>query len=156
MSKQDKFPQALFDYWRDLIGQQQVSLPALAKLVSCQNVSDDRRVNCIKEAAKLFQKTHDQVDQVRWIDTMATVGYFATNENLSRRTFVPLVEQAARLLDTSYFNDAYVAYITNDSRIACFNNKPLSQKALTIYATLKFPLGQAVITQHYRDTLAFL
>lgn len=105
-----------------------------------------------------MQKNDQDINQVKEIVApIASLGYFAACENLSRRTFVPLIETSLKYTQSlSHFTHHYQQYITNVSSEPSFEDKPLSQKALTIYATLKFTLGQQVVEQYYQPTLQFL
>ncbi|KAG1310778.1 hypothetical protein G6F64_004314 [Rhizopus arrhizus] len=101
-----------------------------------------------------------ELEQVRDIvEPIASLGHFAAQENLSRRTFVPLIEACSNCLKNDkefQFNTLYTKYISEHVTEPSFEGKPISQKALTIYAMLKFKLGQDVITNNFCGTLEYL
>lgn len=92
------------------------------------------------------------------VEPIASLGYFAACENLSRRTFVPLIEAAIQCTgqENITFTKYYMQYTTDNSTEYSFEGKPLSQRALTIYATLRFPLGHDLIVSTYQHTLQYL
>lgn len=111
----------------------------------------------VANAAKL--QPHE-ILQIKFIvEPIASLGYFAACENLSRRTFIPLIEASYKCTSGTdvKLRDYYMQYTSNSSNNEpSFEGKPLSQKALTIYATLNFPLGHDLIVNNYRHTLQFL
>jgi hypothetical protein len=160
----------------------------LEKLIACQDATYERQASCIKEAGKRYiiriangvsilttyftivkgmQKNVSAMDKLEayelqqiksLVEPIASLGYFAACENLSRRTFVPLIEAAIRCTgqENIMFKNYYMEYTSNESTEYSFQGKPLSQKALTIYATLSFPLGRDSIVSSYQHTLQFL
>ncbi|KAL9548457.1 hypothetical protein MBANPS3_005670 [Mucor bainieri] len=173
-----KLPAPLFVSWQAIVSdymQQHVNeeltpvVVSLQKLISAQDASYDKQAACIKESVKLMQKNVALMDrlqphdilQIKYIvEPMASLGYFAACENLSRRTFIPLIEASFKCTSGTdvKLKDYYMQYtsLDNDRSEPSFADKPLSQKALTIYATLKFPLGHDLIVDTYRHTLQFL
>lgn len=112
-----------------------------------------------KNVANLDKLQPHEVLQIKSIvEPIASLGYFAASENLSRRTFVPLIEASHKCTNEANFKlkNYYIQYIASNSPEPSFEEKPLSQKALAIYATLKFPLGYDLIISTYRQTLEFL
>lgn len=101
----------------------------------------------------------EELQQIKaLVEPIASLGYFAACENLSRRTFVPLIEAAIQCTgkDDIMFKDYYMQYTSTTCAEQSFEGKPLSQRALTIYATLSFPLGRSLIIDNYQHTLDFL
>lgn len=94
------------------------------------------------------------------VEPIASLGYFAACENLSRRTFVPLIEACVKCLKSCTteikFKHYFMQYLSNHPEESSFQDKPLSQKALTVYATLRFSLGHEMIVENYHHTLQFL
>lgn len=101
----------------------------------------------------------EELQQIKaLVEPIASLGYFAACENLSRRTFVPLIETAIQCTgkDNIMFRQYYMQYTSTESTEQSFEGKPLSQRALTIYATLSFPLGRSLIIDTYQHTLQYL
>ncbi|RCH98462.1 hypothetical protein CU097_011572 [Rhizopus azygosporus] len=166
-----RLPKVLFNSWAALVDKYFEAHPndkpiapviPLQRLISLGNAPWNKQVACIKESAKLLQKLLDQpseteLDQVRHlVDPIASLGYFAAQENLSRRMFVPMIESCAKYLKDSFFKSYYTKYIMDKTTEPCFEDKPLSQKALTIYAMSKYPLGQQVIADYFYETLEYM
>ncbi|KAI9474087.1 MAG: putative death-receptor fusion protein-domain-containing protein [Benjaminiella poitrasii] len=172
-----KFPKTLFSKWRNII-QDYVkthdsiklipAVIALQKLTTFEDATYDRQATCIKEAVKLMQKNVNSIEKLQseeleqiqlLVEPIASLGYFAACENLSRRAFVPLIESAVRCIKEPkdiFFRRYYLQYTTTTATRSIFDEKPLAERALTIYATLKFPLGHGVIVENYEHTLRFL
>lgn len=124
--------------------------------------------NMLHTLVKAMQKNVNSLDKLQpeelhqikaLVEPIASLGYFAACENLSRRTFVPLIEAAIQCTgqDNIMFKHYYMQYISTESTDEqSFEGKPLSQRALTIYATLSFPLGRDLIIEKYQHTLGFL
>jgi hypothetical protein len=95
----------------------------------------------------------DQIEKL--VTPLAVMGYFGAEENLSRRTFIPIIEACSQIVGKA---DALVVYYHKylDTSDSDFNDKPYSQKALAIYATLSFQLGHQLVVDHYVETLQFL
>jgi hypothetical protein len=114
-----------------------------------------------KNVSLAEQLNDSELQQIRHlVEPIASLGYFAACENLSRRTFVPLIEACIKCLQNNttdiQFKHYYMQYTSNNPEESSFKDKPLSQKALTVYATLRFPLGHDMIVENYRHTLEFL
>ncbi|KAI9246127.1 putative death-receptor fusion protein-domain-containing protein [Sporodiniella umbellata] len=174
-AKPVKLPKSLFDSWRTIIDEycqkspgRKLIAPAvtLQKLASLKDASWDKQAACIKESTKLLQKalskelSDTDLEQIRdLVEPIVSLGHFAAQENLSRRTFVPLVEVCVSCLNVeneTYFNKYYKKYISEKNTEPCFEGKPVSQKALTLYAMAKFNLGQTVIVNNFCTTLEYL
>ncbi|OAD04769.1 hypothetical protein MUCCIDRAFT_79865 [Mucor lusitanicus CBS 277.49] len=171
-----KLPAPLFVSWQAIVSEyvhQHVNeelipvVVSLQKLISAEDASYDKQAACIKESVKLMQKNvayaarlqPHEILQIKFIvEPVASLGYFAACENLSRRTFIPLIEAAYKCTSGTdvKLKDYYMQYTSNVHSEPSFEGKPLSQKALAIYATLKFPLGHDLIVDTYRHTLQFL
>ncbi|GAA5795031.1 hypothetical protein HPULCUR_000382 [Helicostylum pulchrum] len=182
-----KLPSQLFTSWKTIIDNyvsvnKTKLIPVvltLEKLIGCQEANYDQQARCIKEAVyddsklkyinlvKAMQKNVNNLDKLRpqdlqqiksIVEPIASLGYFGACENLSRRTFVPLLEASIQCTgnDNITFNKYYMQYISNQSREPTFDGKPLSQRALTIYATLSFNLGRNLIIENYQHTLKYL
>jgi hypothetical protein len=113
-----------------------------------------------KNVANATKLEPHEILQIKFIvEVIASLGYFAACENLSRRTFIPLIEASYKCTTGTdvKLKDYYMQYTSNSSNNEpSFEGKPLSQKALAIYATLNFPLGHELIVNNYRHTLQFL
>ncbi|CEP08348.1 hypothetical protein [Parasitella parasitica] len=176
-AKPVKLPAPVFVSWQKIISNyldqhaDQALIPvvlSLQKLIDAKDASYEKQAACIKESVKCMQKNvanaatlqPHEVLQIKFIvEPIASLGYFAACENLSRRTFVPLIEASFKCTSgtDARFKDFYLQYTTASStNEPSFEDKPLSQKALTIYATLKFPVGQDLIIDSFRHTLRFL
>ncbi|KAG1074500.1 hypothetical protein G6F42_025706 [Rhizopus arrhizus] len=107
-----KLPAPVFASWQRILSDykhQHVNeelipvVVSLEKLISAQDASYDKQAACIKESVKLMQKNvanvgrlqpHD-ILQIKFIvEPIASLGYFAACENLSRKPFIPLIEAA--------------------------------------------------------------
>jgi hypothetical protein len=112
-----------------------------------------------KNVSNVDKLQTDELQQIKQlVEPIASLGYFAACENLSRRTFVPLMEAAVKCTgkNDTQFKNYYLQYINQESAELSFEGKPLSQRALTIYATLSFPLGRDLIIDTYQHTLQYL
>ncbi|KAI8985419.1 putative death-receptor fusion protein-domain-containing protein [Pilobolus umbonatus] len=168
-----KLPLSLFESWNTLFSLHTITnsklqpvIDSLQTLLKCQNEGWDKQAAYIKNTGKIFQKIvntqlerHELDQLLSIIEPIVSLGYFAASENLSRRVFVPMIEtivQLARDKKRLSLRDYYLQYISSDSTEKSFEGKPVSQRALTIYATLKFKIGQEIIVDHYQQTLEYL
>ncbi|KAI7907871.1 putative death-receptor fusion protein-domain-containing protein [Cokeromyces recurvatus] len=171
-----KFPKPLFASWKNIIDEYTTThaniklisvVTVLQKLITLEDATYDRQAACIKEAVKLMQMHVNSIEKLQpveleqiktLVEPIASLGYFAACENLSRRAFIPLIEASIKCSGESkdiQFRHYYMQYTTIDAE-SLFNKKSLAEKALTIYATLKFPLGHDMIVETYQHTLQFL
>ncbi|KAI8979250.1 putative death-receptor fusion protein-domain-containing protein [Mycotypha africana] len=170
-----KFPKALFSSWNKLFdlyertNQDMEPIPAvvsLKQLLRSEDATYERQAAYIKETAKLMQKTASSVDNLQpaelkqlkyLVEPIVSLGYFAATENLSRRNFIPVIDAVIKCIgnDNTMFNKLYLDYLSEEPMEPSFESKPLSEKALTVYATLKFTFGQETVSQHYKKTLVF-
>ncbi|KAI8891289.1 hypothetical protein K501DRAFT_235278 [Backusella circina FSU 941] len=160
--KPAKLPASLFKMWREHLDSYKREYPnvkfiptvnAFEKLVDQK--SWDAQAACIKEAAKSLKKSPDMDQVEKLVTPLAIMGYFGAEENLSRRTFIPIIEACSQFVGKadalSLYYHKYLDPSDNE-----FREKPYSQKALAIYATLSFTLGHQLVVNHYVETLRFL
>ncbi|KAF7721980.1 hypothetical protein EC973_003893 [Apophysomyces ossiformis] len=165
-------PKLVFSKWKAILNEYAeahlnvVYIPAvivLQELVRKEDEPWEQQVMHLKLAAKALQaKPIDELqesdlEQIRTIvEPIASSGYFAAAENLSRRHFIPLIEAAAKYCPTTQLQQCYEQYISINDRPLSFDNHNLSQKALTILGTLDFGIGKNMVTQLLKNTLWFL
>ncbi|KAL0077011.1 putative death-receptor fusion protein-domain-containing protein [Phycomyces blakesleeanus] len=168
-----KLPKSIFVEWNAILNDfsqkypNTLYIPAVAsikKLISKADEPWDKQAACLRESAKALNiaaakkqlELHD-IEQIKCIlEPVASSGYFAAAENLSRRQFVPLLEAAVKHTENTTFEYFYTKYITYDYDESALSDFSLAQKALTIYATTDFDLGKRTVLNTFEKTMRFL
>ncbi|KAI9028199.1 putative death-receptor fusion protein-domain-containing protein [Phycomyces nitens] len=167
-----KLPRSIFVEWGAILNDfsqrhpNAVYIPAAAsikKLISKADVPWEKQAACLRESAKALNATKketvqlEDIEQIKdIIEPIASSGYFAAAENLSRRQFVPLLEAAAKFAENTTFEKVYKTYIAYNSDKFIPPDCTLAQKALTIYATTDFEIGKRTVLNGFKETMDFL
>ncbi|KAI7864734.1 putative death-receptor fusion protein-domain-containing protein [Spinellus fusiger] len=172
-TKLNKLPKSIFVEWNTILNNFSEKHPnacyisavvSLKKLISLVDGTWERQSACLRESAKALQASFakgdtspEAVEQMKSIiEPIASSGYFAAAENLSRRQFVPLLEATAQFRENTVFQHYYQLYLTPTPEALFFSACTLSQKALTIYTTTDFMLGKDTVLNLFNNTIAFL
>ncbi|KAG0183361.1 hypothetical protein DFQ28_008852 [Apophysomyces sp. BC1034] len=171
-SRPVKLPKSIFSKWKAILNNHAETRPdsvyipaavALQELIRKEDEPWEQQVVHLKTAAKTLQTRpknalqESDLEQILTIvEPIASSGYFAASENLSRRHFVPLIEASAKYHANTHLQQCYEQYISINEEAATLDDHDFSQKALTIYATLDFDMGKAMVVRTLKETLWFL
>ncbi|KAI9479552.1 putative death-receptor fusion protein-domain-containing protein [Zychaea mexicana] len=159
-----KLPPSVFSNWKSVINNYTESDPevelapvvtALVRLVDCADDPWEQQAVYIKKATQALNDKKNAVYKeqiIRVVEPIASSGYFAAAENLSRRHFIPLVEASSKQTNETSFAQLYKQYIS----LGAQQEPSLAQRALTISATLEFGYGKQIVLNAYHETLVYL